>query len=175
MTDMATYNIVLIGMSGSGKTRTGRYLSKKLNLEFLDTDDLIIFKSKRTVQYIFDQYGEEYFRILEANIIKDLAPRTGMVISTGGGVILNEENIKLLKQNGIIFFLKANTETLAKNIKSSSRNRPLLVKDDNLKKKIEKMYSRRKESYISSADYIIHVDNKSVIDIADEIIYILNK
>lgn len=169
-------NIVLIGMSGSGKTVVGQFLSKKLNMKLIDTDDIIVLNSKKTIPYIFSQYGEKKFRDLESKVIDDLSSETGIIISTGGGVVLNKKNIYLLKKKGVLFFLKANMDTLVKNIESSSQtHRPLLENNKSLGDRIRNIYKKRKELYISSADYIVKVDRKSVEEIGEEIIYILNK
>ena len=169
-------NIVLIGMSGSGKTAVGHFLSKKLNMKLIDTDDIIMLNSKKTIPYIFSEYGEKYFRGLEGNVIKNLSSKTGLIISTGGGVVLNKKNIHLLKKKGILFFLEASIETLAKNVELSSQtHRPLLENSRNLEDRIRNIYKKREKLYVSSADYIVDVDNKSVEEIGKEIIYILNK
>ena len=169
-------NIVLIGMSGSGKTVVGKFLSQKLNMKFMDTDDIIVLNNKKTIPYIFNKYGEKYFRDLESKVIDDLSSKTELIISTGGGVVLNKNNIYLLKKKGILFFLQANINTLAKNIESSFQtHRPLLNNNRDLRDNIRDMYIKREELYISSADYIVKVDNKSVEEIGKEIIYILNK
>lgn len=169
-------NIVLIGMSGSGKTVVGRFLSQKLNMKHKDTDDIIVLNSKKTIPYIFNEYGEKYFRDLESKVIDDLSSKTGLIISTGGGVILNKDNIYLLKKKGILFFLRANIDTLVKNIELSFQtHRPLLDNNRELEDNIRNIYKKREKLYTSGADYIVKVDNKSVEEIGEEIIYILNK
>lgn len=174
--DDISENIVLIGMSGSGKTAVGKFLSKKLNMKLMDTDDIIVLNSKMTIPYIFSEYGEKYFRDLEGKVIDDLSSETGLIISTGGGVVLNKKNIYLLKKKGTLFFLEANIETLVKNIESSSQtHRPLLENNKGLWDRIRNIYKKREELYLSSGDYIVKVDNKSVEEIGEEIIYILNK
>jgi shikimate kinase len=169
-------NIVLIGMSGAGKTSIGKYISSKLNMKFVDTDDIIISNTGKTIEYIFTIYGEAYFRGLEEKLIYNLKGKEGLVISTGGGVVLSRSNMDILKKDGKIILLDASIDTLAKNIASSSSNRnhrPLLNHKD-LYNSIKKIYDDRKELYFSNADYIIHVDNKTFETIGDEIIYILN-
>lgn len=168
-------NIVLIGMSGVGKTVVGKYVSKKNNMKLLDTDNIIVVNSDETISDIFNNYGEEYFRSLESNIIEGLSTETNSVISTGGGIIMDKNNIKYLKTNGIIFLLQANLDTLIRNVNLSKEKRPLLEESNNFKNRIENINKNRKDLYISSADYIIKVDNKSIEEIGDEIISIFKQ
>lgn len=168
-------NIVLIGMSGVGKTVVGKNISEKNNMKLIDTDDIIVCNSGKTIAYIFDNYGENYFRSLESNIIENLSTENNAIISTGGGIIMDRKNIYSLKENGIIFLLEASLDTLIRNVNLSQEKRPLLEEGNNLRKKIENINRERKDFYISSADYIIKVDNKSIEEIGDEIISIFKQ
>ena len=98
-------NIVLIGMPGCGKTTVGKELAKAINKEFIDTDEEIVKREGISIPEIFKALGEAGFRKIESEIIKDVAARQGLVIATGGGAVLKDENTKLLKGNGIVFFL----------------------------------------------------------------------
>lgn len=167
-------NIVLIGMSGVGKSTVGEYISNRLNKDLLDTDDIIISNTGKDIDYIFNNYGEKYFRELENLVVKSMSRKKGTVISTGGGIVLNPINIEKLKENGIIFFLKGSMETLYHNLnltKSLGGQRPLLNNRD-LKSSIEKIYKTRENLYIKGGDYTISVDNRTVAEIGDEIIEI---
>lgn len=170
-------NIILIGMSGVGKTTVGNYVSKKLNMRFIDTDNQIILNTGKAIEDIFNEYGEEYFRVLENQIINNVSIYKRTVISTGGGVVLDKVNIYSLKNNGIIFLLKASIDTIFNNLKSnqlSSDRRPLLKGESNLRNKIKELYKKREKLYLYNADYIIDVDNKSINEVGNEIIYIFN-
>lgn len=170
-------NIVLIGMSGAGKTTIGRYIADRLNMKFIDTDDKIVVDKGREIDYIFDKYGEEYFRVLERRVIKDISMHNRTVISTGGGVVLNRYNIDDLRINGIIFLLQASVDTIFNNIKASylsDAKRPLLNDGSDLKLRIKELYKEREKLYISSADYIINVNDKTIPMIGNEIIFIFN-
>ncbi|NLX62931.1 MAG: shikimate kinase [Tissierellia bacterium] len=170
-------NIVLIGMSGAGKTLVGKYISKILNKEFIDTDDVIINITGKTIDHIFKEYGEDYFRQMEKNTIKEVSSFYNKVISTGGGVVLDKENIRMLKYNGIIFYLSASVDTLYKNLSLNIRKddrRPLLKYSKDLMEDIIKLYNNRKNLYISSADYIVNVDGKSYESVGNEIISIFD-
>lgn len=167
-------NIVLIGMSGAGKTTIGKYLAKKLNMTLVDTDDIIVKKTGSTIDEIFNNRGEKYFRELEKKVVEEVSKYDSAVITTGGGVVLNRTNIDCLRNNGVIFLLQASIETLYNNLKRDeilNDHRPLL-KGPDLKKRLEKLYKERKNLYISSADYIIQVDGKAVDEIGNEIIFI---
>ena len=139
-------NIVLTGMPGSGKSTIGKELSASLKKEFIDTDALIVEREKREISDIFATDGETYFRNVEKEVIKEVSLRKNVIISTGGGCILNPENIKNLKANGRIFFLDRKPEDLV-----PTDDRPLA----NEKSKIMKLYEDRLPIYQRTADYII--------------------
>ncbi len=168
-------NIVLIGMSGVGKTKVGQYISKKLEMTLFDTDNIIETKYGITISDIFSNFGEQYFRSLENKIIEDVSKYNNSVISTGGGVVLNSINIYNLKKNGIIFWLKADLNTIYNNLKkdsSSANTRPLLGNGLNLKERIEQLYGEREKLYASNSDYVVQVDGRTIEDVGDEIIFI---
>lgn len=141
-------NIVLIGMPGSGKTTIGQAVAKKLGRDFVDSDDEIKNIIKTEISDYFSQYGEENFRDVETQVIKDIAKRSGTVIATGGGAILRHENIDALKMNGIIYFLD---RPLSDIIPTSDRPTA------SSREAIEKRYNERYEIYKSSSDKIITV------------------
>lgn len=166
-------NIVLIGPSGVGKTTVGSYLSKKLSLEFVDTDTLITNIEGRSIENIFKEKGESYFRQVEKKVIKNLSNKEGIVIATGGGIVLNPINIELLRNNGKLFLLYGSIEWITKNIKGSRNNRPLIKKYSSVKEGVSQLLKSRKDIYFKSSDYIIYVDNKSIEEIGNEIIHLL--
>lgn len=163
-------NIVLIGMTGVGKTTIGKCLSNVLDKEFVDTDDLIEKKMEMKIPNIFTQYGEEYFRSLESDVIDMIYKDHKLIISTGGGIVLNKDNINKLKENGMIVLLESSIETIINNIENSFGNRPLLNNEENMISNITALYEKRKILYFDSANIIINVDNKSIEDIVYEII-----
>ncbi len=136
-------NIVLIGMPGSGKTTIGNALQDIFQRPFLDTDLLIIERAGMSIRDIFDRYGETEFRRIEHEVIADLAPRSGCIISTGGGAVLNAENVRLLKKNGRLVWLDRPTEQLI-----PTDDRPLASK----KADIERLYTKRLPIYQAAAD-----------------------
>ena len=165
-------NIALIGMMGSGKTTVGNLLKEELNnFTFIDTDTKIIEKENKSINEIFSMYGEEYFRNIETEILKNILNNDSQIISTGGGIIKSEENIKLLKENATVIYLKASAEKLYERVKNN-KERPLL-NTENMLKKIKQLLNERENNY-NKADYTINTDNKSPKEITNEIIGIIN-
>lgn len=150
-------NVVLTGMPASGKTTIGKILANALGREFVDTDDLIANKANKPITQIFESDGEQVFRSIETEVIKEVSLKTGLVIATGGGAILNEENVKALKQNGKIFFIDRPLESLI-----PTADRPTA----NTKEQITKRYNERYSLYVDTADEV--VDGSGT---ADEVAY----
>ena len=141
-------NIVLIGMPGSGKTAVGHILAKKTGLPFFDTDQMIVSRAVRPITDIFRDSGEQAFRDLESDVVRELSLRSGIIISTGGGAVLRPENVTALKQNGRLFWLDRDPASLV-----PTGDRPLADTAD----KIRKLYLEREPVYRSAADEIIPV------------------
>lgn len=140
-------NILLIGMPSCGKTSMGKMLAEKLKRDFYDTDDLIEKEEGKTIPEIFEEKGETYFRDLESKILKDLSKRNGIVIASGGGTPLREENRAYISQNSLVVYLNRDL----KNLETSGR--PLSKNLENLKK----LYAERKEIYEGLASIKIDV------------------
>jgi len=140
-------NIILIGMPSSGKTTMGRLLSKKLNREFFDTDNLIEEEENLSVSEIFENKGEKYFRDLETKILEEVSKKNSIVIATGGGTPIKEVNRDMILQNSIVIYLNRNIEKL------ETFGRPL---SKNLKT-LEKMYDKRNPIYSDLSDIKINV------------------
>lgn len=168
-------NIILIGMSGVGKSTIGKALSESLNMGFYDTDIIIEETTKLSIEEIFDKYGEAFFREIESKIIKELSSKENQIISSGGGVVLNNNNIVLMKKKGILVLLDSSLENLIDNLMKSSTVRPLLKGKDSIYSKVKELYNTRKEIYNSSADFIVSVDDKSIEEIVYEICNIYDK
>ncbi len=141
-------NIVLIGMPGSGKTTIGKFLSEKMQRDFVDTDELIT-KQHGVISDIFSNEGEKAFRDYETAAVKEASKLSGVIIATGGGAILREENIDALRQNGLLFFLNRSLNDIV-----PTDDRPLSSDYEALKKRFEERYDK----YVSAADFEIHVD-----------------
>ena len=152
-------NIVLVGLMGAGKSSVGKLLAQKLNLSFVDTDELIEKKENIKISDIFSKYGEQYFRDLENKVISDLATKTSLVISTGGGSVQNINNLNALKETGFVIYLKAAPDILFERIKNDN-SRPLL-KTSNPLETLENLLKKRETNY-SMADFIIDTNNKTI-------------
>ena len=141
-------NIVLIGMPGCGKSTLGKYVAKHYGLEFIDSDAEIV-KSHGDIPQIFKTKGEDAFRDIESEVIKNLSLKTGYVIATGGGVIKRLENIKYLKQNGCVIFIDRPFDTL-----QTGHGRPLSPDTEKLKL----LYNERMPIYSDVCDIKISAD-----------------
>ena len=117
-------NLILCGMMGAGKTTIGIKIAELTGRRWYDTDGVIVDRHGK-ISDIFEYYGEAHFRKLETEIVKELADKDNLVISTGGGLVLKNENTAILKKNGVIVFLRATIETLAKRLNVDG-TRPLL-------------------------------------------------
>lgn len=159
-------NIVLIGMPGCGKTTIGKQLSEKLNMKFYDIDEYIEDKTNKKISEIF-AISEAHFRDIEEKCVKEVSEGSTKIISTGGGVVLRENNILNLKRNGIIIFINRPLENIISDVDTTTR--PLL-KDG--VERIKKLYEDRIELYKGYCDFNIK-NNKSLTSVVEEIIKVL--
>jgi len=161
--------ISLIGFMGSGKTSVAKILSKKLELKNIEMDDLVLKKSKRkNISEIFAKDGEVRFREIEIEAAKDLRILRNVIVSAGGGVVMNKLNIDYLRENGEIIFLKTSFETIRKRLKNDI-SRPLF-KNIGVAKKL---FLFREGLYKEYADLIINTDNLSIEEVANSLIKLL--
>ena len=172
MTDVSK-NIVLTGMMGAGKTSVGRELKTLCpDKTLVDIDEKITETAKLEITEIFEKYGEDYFRDLESKEVKKAAACTDLIITTGGGAVERDENISALKENGVVFYLKVSTESILKRL-SSDTTRPLLNNVDK-EKKLKALLAKRASQY-EKADFTIDTDNKTVKEIALEVLNLYGK
>lgn len=165
-------NIVLIGFMGTGKTAAGRRLAQRLRREFVDTDAEIEKVTGKTVAQIFARDGAVRFRSEEALLAKKLAGRRGLVVSTGGGMVLNPENVRLFKENGILIALTADPEVIMGRVKSK-KSRPLLAKGD-LREVVEGLLKEREGVY-DVAEFTVDTGKFSVDEVTEKIIRYLSE
>jgi len=160
-------NIVLTGFMGTGKTEVGKELSRLLDMKLIDVDTEIEKSRKLTINDIFKKFGEPRFREIETEMIKNLSEKKNIIISTGGGAVLKQENTDALRKNGVIVCLTASPETI---LRRTSRNsdRPLLQVEDPLKK-IKELLNFRTPFY-EKADIMIDTEGKTPLQITEEII-----
>ncbi len=162
-------NIVLTGPMASGKTKVGKQTAKALNMTFLDTDDLIMERTRMDINQIFSEMGEEHFRKIEEEVIEVISGQDDIVVATGGGVVLSNINMKRLRKNSIIINLKASLDTLCTRLENSM-DRPLLNGKD-LKEELRKHSEGRIDRY-KNADYFIDTDNIDISNAVDRIIHL---
>ena len=162
------YNISLIGFMGTGKSSIAKELAEKLEMPFVDMDILIQQKTNMTIEEIFEKKGEIYFREIERNTLKELSENNNMIISCGGGVVLNKENILNLKKNSKIVLLEATPSTIFQRLQNDG-SRPLLKGEMNISY-IENMLLQRKTAYDEAADITIATDDKSFDEISKEVV-----
>jgi len=160
-------NIVLTGFMGTGKTAVGMELERILDMKLIDVDTEIEKSENVTINEIFKQFGEPRFREIETEVIRRLSSHKNAIISTGGGAVLKQENMDILRQNGVIVCLTATPETIL-NRTSKSNDRPLL-KVENPFAKINELLNFRRPFY-EKADIMIDTENKTPLQIAGEII-----
>ena len=164
-------SLILVGMMGSGKTTMGRALAKHLGKAFVDSDEEIQKRTGVTIPHIFDIEGEDGFRQREGTAIRDLVERDNMVLATGGGVVLAEQNRAMLQQNGIVIYLKASVHDLWQRTRHD-RNRPLLQTADP-HAKLTELFQQRDPLYLQVADIVIQSGKQSahalMLHLVDEI------
>ena len=164
-------NLILVGMMGCGKTTIGRSLSRQLCMPFIDCDEEIIKRTGVTIPHIFDVEGEAGFRLRETAAIRDLVARENVVLATGGGAVLSEENRKLLLENGIVIYLKANSHDLWHRTRYD-KNRPLLQHGD-AQGKLKELLQQRDPFYREVADVVVQSGKQSahtlMLHLVDEI------
>jgi len=171
---LTTYNlhektdkIALVGFMGSGKTTIGKKLAKKMGYTFVDTDEMIVERERKTVSEIFEQNGEAYFRTCEQQVLQSLFnSNEKLIISCGGGMAINDDNRALLKKHCLVVWLYATPESTVKRINLETR--PLL----NIENPIEKaqtLLAERKEYYAQACDMVISTEKFDVERITNKI------
>ena len=150
-------NLILIGMPGCGKSTVGRELAQRLGRPLVDLDEEIEREAGVSIPEIFAQQGEEAFRALEHRVLMRATRRSGVVIATGGGVVTRKENLKPMRRNSVVVFLRRNLELLPQ------EGRPVSQREG-----LEKLYQQRLPLYQKAAD--LDVYNMTVEDAAEEII-----
>jgi len=152
-----TFNpIFLTGFSGSGKSSKGAFLAKKYQKNFIDLDNYIVEKNNKTISEIFENEGEQEFRKLEHNALKEISALKNSIVATGGGTPCFFDNMTLMNKSGVTIFLKTSVETLFKRLVSDKKSRPLLAgkSDDEILEYIKKELKMR-EKFYNMAQYAI--------------------
>ncbi len=158
-------NITIVGFMGTGKTVVAKRLAEKLGREFLELDAIIEKREGIPIKEIFEKKGEPYFREVEKQVVKEASEKQGLVISAGGGAIIDEENFKNLKKNSVIICLEASPDTILKRTKGNVC-RPLLNASDP-KKEIESLLQKR-VPYYKKADHSINTDSLTIEQVVEK-------
>lgn len=161
-------HIFLIGFMGVGKTSTSRELSRLLSVEEVDTDAMIVEQEGKEIADIFAENGEEYFRRTETALLDTLKEHSPCIVSCGGGMVMREENVRKMKEQGRIFLLTATPETIFEHVKDST-DRPLLNGNMNIPY-IAELMEARSPKYQAAADVTIETDGCSPEQVAQRLI-----
>lgn len=162
------YNICLIGFMGAGKSTISDYLNTLFAMKVVEMDQLIVEREGMSIPDIFEIYGEPYFRDLETNLLVEMQNEKNVVISCGGGVPMREQNVIEMKKNGRVVLLNAKPETILERVKDN-HNRPLLEGNKNVEF-IGNLMGKRREKYEAAADIIVDTDNKTELEICEELV-----
>lgn len=165
-------NIVLVGFMGTGKTVVSKILASRLKKQRLCIDDMIEWKTGEPISRIFKENGEPYFRKVESEIVSAVSKDKEVVIDAGGGVVINEQNVKHLKEHGVIFCLTASPEVILERTKGYT-HRPLLNAGEP-SQRIRELLKERAE-YYQLADYTIDTSDLTPDEVADRIIKIMEE
>ncbi len=160
-------NLILIGFMGTGKTSLGKLLANRLGRGFVDLDQKIERDAGMSILKIFELHGEKYFRELEKKAVREVSERKNLVIATGGGTVKDAENVRLLKNSGVIICLTTEPEEIFRRTERRGE-RPLLDKNDQRLETIKKLLAER-EIFYSQADYTIDTTNWSPLQIMNDI------
>jgi shikimate kinase len=161
------HNVFLVGPMGAGKSTIGRQLSSVLKKEFKDSDHEIIARTGASIPLIFEIEGEEGFRKRESAMIDELTQLHDIVLATGGGAVLREENRRHLKARGVVIYLFASVDQLFERT-CRDRNRPLLQTEDP-RGRLEELMAQRDPIYRQVADMVVHTDDRSIKSVIKEI------
>ena len=148
LTNIRKKNVVLLGHMGSGKTLLAKKIARELKIEHYDSDQKIVELEKKSISEIFESEGEEYFRKIEEKVVLNLIQKKNIVVSLGGGSIINKNIRNMIKQSSFSIFLDVNLEKLESRL-SKSKNRPLL-KNTNILNKLKDLDTQRRKYYLDS-------------------------
>jgi shikimate kinase len=162
-------NIVLIGYRGTGKSTIGRILAARLRRELVSTDKEIIRRAGKSIADMVAAHGWEYFRDLETAVCRDLVLKDNLVIDTGGGVIVRQQNVDVLKSNGRLFWLTASVDTITARIGGDAQ-RPSLTGTKSHVEEIRDVLTERMPKYSAAADHSIPTDGRPVEELVKTIL-----
>jgi shikimate kinase len=161
-------NLFLVGPMGAGKSAVGRQLARLLHLDFVDSDEEIEARTGVDIPFIFEKEGEAGFRTREAKVIEDLSQKDGIVLATGGGVVMDPQNRNHLGARGFVIYLHTSVDQQLSRTRKG-RDRPLLANDDP-RAVLEALMATREPLYREIADLTVETDGRKVRAVANEIL-----
>jgi shikimate kinase len=170
---MAGGNIFLVGMMGAGKTTLGRALAQRTGLEFVDTDRVLVERTGVPVATVFEIEGEDGFRRRESGVIAELAGRRGVVVATGGGAVLSEENRRVMRAAGTVIYLRARLESLWERTRHDT-SRPLLSTPDP-RATLAQILEKRDPLYREAAHVIVETGSQSAATLVNRVMAALRQ
>jgi shikimate kinase len=162
-------NIALVGFMGTGKTSVGLALSEKLGNMFIEVDALIVERAGKSIPEIFSEDGEATFREMEKQAVAEVSQKRGVVISCGGGAVLDPQNVANLRRNSVIVLLTAPLEEIVQRVARNVDTRPLLNASD-LEYRVRELLRTRQPFYLSVADYVVDTSGLEPKEVANAII-----
>lgn len=165
-------NVILIGYRGTGKSSVAELVAVSTDRQVLHMDDSIVERTGCSISAFVAAHGWARFRDLESEVVREAASMSNTVVDTGGGVILREENVEQLKSTGPVFWLRAHATTIKARIQESV-DRPSLTGQKSFLDEVEEVLKLREPLYASYADYTVETDNRTLGEIAEDIINIL--
>ncbi len=167
-------NVVLVGMRGSGKTTVGAILAGRLRRELIPLDALVVYEAGMTIPEIVERFGWPHFRRIEAQVTVKAARLKGVIIATGGGVVLDPENVRALRGTGIVFWLGVSVDRILERI-GEDPNRPSLTGRASRREDMEATYKEREPLYRAAAHHMIPTDGRSQEEVAGGIVRLLRE
>lgn len=164
-----TQNIFLIGPMGAGKTTVGRMLARELKREFYDTDEVIEARTGVDIPWIFDVEGEDGFRQREMAVVDELTQKTGVVLATGGSVVIEPQNRTYLAARGLVIYLKTTVDQQLERTEKDKK-RPLLLQAEDREAVLRDIAVNYDELYKEIADHIFMTDNRSIRAVVNDIL-----
>lgn len=157
----ASQNLFLVGPMGSGKSAVGRALARALQRDFYDSDDVLEERTGVDIPFIFEKEGEGGFRLRESRIIDELTALEGIVLATGGGAVVNDDNRRHLGARGFVIYLETSVDQQLRRT-GRGRERPLLTEVEDRRQRLETLMTDREPLYREIADLVVNTDGRKV-------------
>jgi len=173
MSTILQRSLYLIGFMGSGKSTVSRHMSRSLGVPKIEMDDLLAERAGKSITQIFAEDGEEVFRQMETELLREIGAGEPALVSCGGGVVLRPENVEIMKNSGTILMLSATPETIFSRVRHSTK-RPILNGNMNVEF-IAELMAKRDPAYRAAADVTVSIDGKTSDIVAKELVERIRK